>query len=762
MSRKFPVHATNFSAGEVSDFVDARPDVGRRYNGALTVENCWILPEGGVTRRPGTMYGGEVEDSTKFHRLITFEYSVEDAFALIFGDETIRFIKNRAPIMDGPSPYEIVSPYDSDDLRDLHREQSADYMFLTSLRTNLDIQKLIRIADDDWTISNFAANPPPSFEADIDYSGGTITLTPGATTGAAVTFTASAVVFLPGDVGRQIIFGASRAIITAVDVGLAEVTANIIDAFPNTNPIAAGSWFLRGTPDGTFDPDRKEPVGTLTTCTLSLDAIRSSDAGRFVKVYSGVLKIITVSAADNITCEIMSALDTVDANPAAAPAGSWRLEEAAWSTTRGFPRTVCINGGRLVFGGWPANPTAFAGSSIDDVFNFAVGSIADDAYEYTIQGGQQNSIQWLVSHLALYIGDAKREYSAKGRGVDAPLGGDEIPHVVPINFAGSRHVQPIVVDNALVFVQRFGQDIVILSYSLEQSSDATALIGTEPNLFSRHIGEMIFANHAPAYAAKPFSIIFFPLENGQLANFTFKPRQEVSAFSRTKTRAGDEIESVCVVPHEDGKRLTVLQICKRTINGGTKRYWEWYEDDATALQTRITDGKKWAGLHTDCAKAGSLSANATEITGLAHLATETVDVIIGDSYIGEKVVSAGGVVTLEGAEIPGADTVYEVGLHYDSTLKPMTPALPGEVTEGLKRKVPVAVCRLKNTIGGSINGVPLKKQPGGARMFTGRTINENLETADPYDGALTIVQSQPYPFTLLNCAYKVAFAEDML
>lgn len=761
MSAKIKIFQSNFSKGEVSDFIDARPDVGVRYNGALTVENCWILPEGGVTRRPGTMYGGEVEDSTKFHRLITFEYSVEDAFAVIFGDETIRFIKNRAPVMDGPSPYEIVSPYDSNDLRDIHREQSSDYMFLTSLRTDLDIQKLIRIADDDWTISNFNANPPPSFESDVDYSGGTITLTPSATTGTA-TFTASAAVFLAGDVGRHIIFGASRAIITIVDPGLAVVTANIIEAFPNTSAIPAGSWFLRGTPDGTFDPDKKEPRNSYTTCALSLDAIRAADAGRFIKVYGGVLKIATVSAANSIICEIMSVLsDSDDADPAAAPAGSWRMEEAAWSTTRGFPRTVCINGGRLVFCGWPANPTAFAGSSIDDVFSFAVGSLADDAYEYTIQGGQQNAIQWVVSHLALYIGDAKREYSAKGRGVDAPLGGDEIPHVVPINFAGSRHVQPIVVDNALVFVQRFGQDIVILSYSLEQSSDATALIGTEPNLFSRHIGEMIFANHAPAYAAKPYSIIFFPLENGQLANFTFKPRQEVSAFSRTKTRAGDEIESVCVVPHEDGKRLTVLQICKRTINGGTKRYWEWYEDDATALQTRITDGIKWAGLHTDCAKVGALSAGATQITGLTHLATETVDVIIGDTYIGEKVVSAGGVVTLDETEVPAADTIYEVGLHFDSTLKPMTPALPDEVTEGLKRSVPVAVCRVKNTIGGSINGTPLKRQSGGARMFTGRTINENLETADPYDGALTITQSQPYPFTLLNCAYKVKYAEDM-
>jgi hypothetical protein len=141
--------------------------------------------------------------------------------------------------------------------------------------------------------------------------------------------------------------------------------------------------------------------------------------------------------------------------------------------------------------------------------------------------------------------------------------------------------------------------------------------------------------------------------------------------------------------------------------------------------------------------------------------TETVDVIIGDNFIGQKTTSAAGVITLEGEEIPEADTFYEVGLHFDSTLTTLTPAIAGEVTEGLKRSVPIAFVRVKNTIGGKINGKALKRQEGGARMFTGRLKMENLETADPYSGALTITQTEPYPMTVLGLAFKCAFADDM-
>jgi len=89
-------------------------------------------------------------------------------------------------------------------------------------------------------------------DAGLKYDGtvSTATLTPGATTGNGVTFTASASVFAAGDVGKDLLLLGytvggvkyySRAAI-ATYVSPTQVTANITTDFPNTSPVAAGSW----------------------------------------------------------------------------------------------------------------------------------------------------------------------------------------------------------------------------------------------------------------------------------------------------------------------------------------------------------------------------------------------------------------------------------------------------------------------------------------------------------------------------------------
>lgn len=92
-------------------------------------------------------------------------------------------------------------------------------------------------------------DPALAVDSGLSYSGviTVSTLTPGATTGTGVTFTASAATFVAGDVGKQIVFtdGSSfaRATITGY-TSATQVTADIVNAFPSTSAIAAGSWGL--------------------------------------------------------------------------------------------------------------------------------------------------------------------------------------------------------------------------------------------------------------------------------------------------------------------------------------------------------------------------------------------------------------------------------------------------------------------------------------------------------------------------------------
>jgi hypothetical protein len=305
------------------------------------------------------------------------------------------------------------------------------------------------------------------------------------------------------------------------------------------------------------------------------------------------------------------------------------------------------------------------------------------------------------------------------------------------------HVQPIVAQSAIIFLQRFKQKVYELSYSLEADTYAPK----NRTLLARQIGSAKFSQHAPAYAQEPNSIIYFPLENGQGGGLTYNRDEDVMAWARIK---GDWlVESFGVIPHPDGDRHQVWAIFKLTINGQTKRHVVYFEDNSSEMSARL-----WKELHTDCGKVGTIVAGATTITGLSHLEAKTVDVIIGDSYVGQLVVTGG---QITGLEAPGADTTYEAGLHYDSTIQTARVAIPNVVTEGIKRHWINAVVRLKDSIGGKINGKALK--PTSPRLYSG--LQEVAPTDWDHDGFLTIVQDQPYPFQVLSVAGTVEFADEI-
>ncbi|MBW2623128.1 MAG: hypothetical protein JRD68_09505, partial [Deltaproteobacteria bacterium] len=91
-----PSHViTNFTAGEISEKMAGRVDFGKYYSGCRTLENMLVLPQGGATRRPGTVYAASVKDPNRRTRLIPFEFSDEQAYMLEFGDQYIRFYKDR-------------------------------------------------------------------------------------------------------------------------------------------------------------------------------------------------------------------------------------------------------------------------------------------------------------------------------------------------------------------------------------------------------------------------------------------------------------------------------------------------------------------------------------------------------------------------------------------------------------------------------------------------------------------------------------------
>lgn len=733
---------TNLSKGELSPLTEARPDLAAYFEGGSLIENWNVLRQGGAQRRVGTRFVAEVKDSTKDTILLPFETSVNEAFIVEMGNLYARFYKNKAPL---GAPYEIVSPYTEAQLRNIHTAHSVDVKFM--FHSAVQQRKLNHISDLNWTITVQTATPPPSFESDLDISAGG-TLTPGATSGTGINFTSSTNVFLAADVGRQIIFGSSRATITSLTSGFIAV-ATIIDVFPDTNPIPSGSWLMRFAPQTTLDPDIKSPVGALVNLVAGAAAFRAADVGRFITIYAGLVRINGFNSSTSINAIIMSEMTGASAaDPPAAPAGAWTLEIESWSATTGWPRTGAFFQGRLGQAGTLFQPVTFWLSQSDDFDSYAVGVAANNAIEYTIAGNVLNRIEWIADDIVLFLGTAGGETTAESGSVqNAPIGGDVTPLVKNVSSHGSLSIQPILVNRRLLFVDRSGLKIFDTAFDFYSNDfDCDEISGP-----AEHITGTGIRLGPLAYCKRPDPRIYFVRSDGQLVMLAYNYREKIIGFTRFVTDGF--FEAVAVIPQAAGLPDQVWVIARRIINGATKRYVEFFETEATELV-----GRQWTSCQTDCAKVYALGAPTSVLTGLGHLEGKTVDVVAGASYRGTAVVIGGQITLAEPA------TGYaEVGLHYNSTLRTMRPAIQGEMVEGLPRNWISLWARLYRSLGGTINGVAIPYPAGkmdASRFLVGPVDVFVTGVGNPDDdGKITIVQNQPYPMTVLGLFGEIEFGD---
>ena len=84
---------TNFTAGEISPRLLGRSDLTRYQNGLQTANNVIIYPHGMIARRPGTKYVSTTKNSSSA-RLIPFKYNDDQAYAIEFGDQYLRFYRD--------------------------------------------------------------------------------------------------------------------------------------------------------------------------------------------------------------------------------------------------------------------------------------------------------------------------------------------------------------------------------------------------------------------------------------------------------------------------------------------------------------------------------------------------------------------------------------------------------------------------------------------------------------------------------------------
>jgi len=98
MARSAPALST-FTAGEISPRLEGRVTIEKYREGLADLTNMVVQPHGGVTRRPGTQFLGEVKASANVTRLIPFEFKTSDTYALEFGNQYMRIYRNGLQVL---------------------------------------------------------------------------------------------------------------------------------------------------------------------------------------------------------------------------------------------------------------------------------------------------------------------------------------------------------------------------------------------------------------------------------------------------------------------------------------------------------------------------------------------------------------------------------------------------------------------------------------------------------------------------------------
>lgn len=237
---------TNFSSGEIDPLLRARVDLKQYQNGAETLTNVLVQPQGGVRRRGGLKYLMEIPSAASpanGTRSVAFEFSVDDSYMLVFTNQRMYVFKDKTlitAINGGANDYLSISALTSSILSTMCWTQSADTLIIT--HKDINPIKIVRGANDaSWTATNITFTSIPKYAFTIATSNPSATLTPSAVSGS-ITLTASSSVFTAGSVGQYVNANPQgRARIVGYTSGTV-VTAVTEVPFFDTSAVASGQW----------------------------------------------------------------------------------------------------------------------------------------------------------------------------------------------------------------------------------------------------------------------------------------------------------------------------------------------------------------------------------------------------------------------------------------------------------------------------------------------------------------------------------------
>ena len=743
---------TNFTAGQLSDRLDGRTDISKYANGCKKLQNFLIHAHGGATRRPGTEFISEVKNSANATRLIPFEFNVEQAYVLEFGNLYFRIYRNGGQIVSSGSAVEVTTTYTSAQLSELKFTQSADVMYV--VHPSHPVRKISRTGHTAWTIADVDFRRGPM----LDQNTTATTFTASARTGS-VTVTASTNTFASTDVGRLIKFYDGFAKITAF-TNATTVTAAVqenedlrTELMPSYT--ATTIKFHEGDPSSTglehndriTDSDANFvlegfKVGQTVTISGASNGGNNQTGLVIVQVTSDT---ILFAPSNDLVNENAGQSITMTGNLGAT--ADWSL--GAFSDTTGHPACITFFEQRLVLANTATQPQTIFFSVSGDFEDYNAGTLDTSALIYTIGSNQVNVIRYLTASRALLVGTSGGEFVVRASS-DEPISPTNTQILRQASY-GSANIQPVGVANVVLFVQRAKRKLRELVYSFGSDS----YFAPDLTILSENITEGLIKEIA--LQQEPDNIVWCVLENGKLVGMTYRREEEVVAWhdhemGGTFTDSGTTygygfVESLATIPSSTRTEDEVYVVVARTINGGTKRYVERLKpiDFGTDVQD---------AFFVDSGLTYSVSA-ATTISGLDHLEGQTVKILGNGATHTDKTVSSGSI-TLDRAV-----TKAHIGLSYNSVLQTMRIDAGGAqgTSQGKIKRVNDVTVRVYRSLGLRVGSsesqtdlIPFRTSASPmdkpVTMFTG---DKEVEFDGGYetDGHVVVSQAQALPLTVL-------------
>jgi hypothetical protein len=614
-------------------------------------------------------------------QIAAFSYnSTDQQYLLVFANSRIYFFRNDAIItnINGTGNPYLASPWPVSISRELKWAQTADTMIL--VHEDYAPRRLVRgVADNLWTLSTITFDYVPQ----VDYADGS---SPSPTSEVQdVTFTGMSV-------GQQFKLDLEGVITEAI-------TYDTVTATLETR-IEKALGKLYNTGDG--DVSVAFTAGTTYRVTFQNGAARNYDL---------------------MTGYALSGTGTIGV--AGISNGVPRTEDV-WSSTRGYPRSVCFYENRMIFGGTKSKPQTVFMSASNGFFNFNLGEgLDDDAIQRTLDTDQVNAIVNVMPARHLQVYTEGGEFFVP----DFPITPENSTLRLQTTY-GMANPRPVQVEGATLFLDRYGRGLYQFLYNdVEAAYSATSLSRLAAHLLDSPVDMALQRSSGD----DDTNYVYVVNTDGTVAVLNTLRAEEIAAWTQWTT---DGTFLSCAVLGE-----SVYFLVKRTTGAGADA---WYIEKADS------------SYYTDSAQKLTSGAATTAWSTSAYL-NGVECVIRGNNAPLNDNTPSGGSVTVENAV-----TSLEIGRGFNTTVRlmPVSVALPTGATQMRRTRLARTRVNVLQTQGVSVNGYPMPER----YLDVDSTDTAPAALSGVFDvrlngwgqlQAVELTQSLPLPMTVLGCEYDV-------